>query len=78
MSKQVTETPAVSSFASHDRQQAIIELLESLQALPEDMGEVKVALHRLEQDNQLWYAVLKQHGWLLKDQLKRMKRLEAS
>jgi len=60
-----------------DRFGVIMELLEALQALPSDMQEVKAVLERLEHDNELCYAVLKEQGWLLKDHQLRLKSLGA-
>jgi hypothetical protein len=60
-----------------DRFEVILELLDALQALPKDLTEVKVVLKRMENDNKLCYAVLKEQGWLLKDQHARLKKLEA-
>jgi hypothetical protein len=60
-----------------DRFAVILELLEALQVLPADMKEVKAVLSRLEHNNELCYAVLKEQGWLLKDQELRLRSLEA-
>ena len=60
-----------------NRFEVILELLDALQALPKDLTEVKVVLKRMENDNKLCYAVLKEQGWLLKDQHARLKKLEA-
>lgn len=61
----------------NDRFDVIVELLETLQVLPSDMSEVKVVLSRMDRDNELCYAVLKEQGWLLKDHRARLKKLEA-
>jgi len=60
-----------------DRFEVIIELLDALKVLPKDLSEVRVVLKRMENDNKLCYAVLKEQGWLLKDQHARLKKLEA-
>lgn len=60
-----------------DRFEVILELLDALQALPTDVSEVKAVLTHMEHDNELCYAVLKEQGWLLKDQQARLKKLEA-
>jgi hypothetical protein len=60
-----------------DRFEVILELLDALQALPNDVSEVKAVLTRMEHDNELCYTVLKEQGWLLKDQQARLKKLEA-
>lgn len=72
-------TPYASPVApdTEDRFAVILELLEALKVLPADMREVKAVLARLEHNNELCYAVLKEQGWLLKDQQLRLKRLEA-
>jgi len=60
-----------------DRFEVILELLDALQALPKDLSEANVVLKRMEDGNKLCYAVLKEQGWLLKDQHARLKKLEA-
>jgi hypothetical protein len=54
----------------------IIELLEVLQVLPNEVNEVKVIMSRLEHSNELCYAILKEQGWLLKEQQQRLNKLE--
>lgn len=60
-----------------DRFEVVLELLDALQALPNDLTEVKAVLDRVEQNNELCYAVLKEQGWIIKDQQQRLKNLEA-
>lgn len=69
--------PPTATKSLSDRFDVILELLEALQALPSDIGEVKAAVDRLEQDNDICYTVLKEQGWLLKDHHHRLKKLEA-
>jgi hypothetical protein len=59
------------------RFEVILELLDVLQALPNDLTEVKAVLDRVEHGNELCYAILKEQGWLIKDQQQRLKNLEA-
>jgi hypothetical protein len=70
--------PTMSPPPSEDltnRFAVILELLEALQALPTDMSEVKTLLTKVEQDNELCYIILKEQGWLLKNQQVRLKKL---
>lgn len=73
----MTERHLATVQKTKDRFEVIVELLEALQALPADIREVHAVLDRLEQDNALCYAVLKQQGWLLKDQQLRLNSLQA-
>lgn len=57
---------------------AVVELLEALRILPTDVAEVKTVLMKLEEDNQLCYAVLREQGWLLRNQQLRIKKLESN
>lgn len=57
---------------------AVVELLEILRVLPTDVAEVKTVLMKLEEDNQLCYAVLKEQGWLLRNQQLRIKKLASN
>jgi hypothetical protein len=61
----------------NERLEAITELLKVLQALPEDVSEVKALVKNLEENNQLCYAILKEQGWLLKKHQARIQTLEA-
>ena len=70
--------PSSSSNDFSDRFEVIFELLDALQALPSDIREVKEVLSRLEHTNDLCYAILKEQGWLLKDQQLRLNQLETN
>lgn len=73
------DTPSAYALAQdlEDRFEVILELLDALQALPSDLTEVKAVLDRVEHNNELCYAVLKEQGWLIKDHRQRLKSLEA-
>ena len=72
-----TVTKAMKPVNLSERFDVVLELLDALQALPSDISEVKTLLAQMGQDNELCYAVLKEQGWLLKDQQLRLKKLEA-
>ena len=61
-----------------DRLDVVLELLDALQALPNDVKEAKAIVASVQQSNELCYAVLKEQGWLIKDQQKRLKKLETA